>query len=538
MKKLIILILVALLLVTSAACAPAATSTTTAKPTSTTATTGATTTATTTEARSPYLVPFESQVEITLLGQIFAPYKAEQRDIYDEIEKRCNVKLTFEWAPSEGYASKISTMLSTASLPDMFRPGLDIPTLIKEGAIEPVDEYLQFAPHYSGMIESKDGSYVRNAADGKMYQLFYVFDFKPFQVLAIRMDWLDNLDLNVPVTWDEWVTVWKAFRDNDANKNGDANDEIPFTDPPMWTRGSMSSLLSVWGIKSNGVFYYDDSGKYELVFDHPRYREYLTAMRMLFTENLADKEVFTRTAVTAAQLFNTNVAGSGWVSIVRPQNTTATLSQTIPEAVLAPVVPMVGPYGDQYAPARNKFSNSWVVSYQAKKADKIGYIMGLLDWIFSEEGELLMNFGIEGTHHTVVNGKPVLVDDLMDSTFVKSREAGLVPQPFLFLWSGEMYKQVIAKNKAYDDLPLADQLMIDGTTLYNDYFYTIPATLTTEAWGQYSTDLMARIDELRANCITGKISIDDFFAEYGKLRSAGLDEINKQAQVAWDLVTR
>jgi hypothetical protein len=101
-----------------------------------------------------------------------------------------------------------------------------------------------------------------------------------------------------------------------------------------------------------------------------------------------------------------------------------------------------------------------------------------------------------------------------------------------------MYKQVIAKNKAYDDLPLADQLMIDGTTLYNDYFYTIPATLTTEAWGQYSTDLMARIDELRANCITGKISVDEFFAEYGKLRSAGLDEINKQAQVAWDLVTR
>jgi putative aldouronate transport system substrate-binding protein len=530
MKRVLALLLVCLLVMTVAACAPAETT----KSTTAGGTTPAATTAQATTTTNKYAIPFKDKVTISLLGQMFAPYKAEQMDIYNELEKRCNVDLVFEWAPTEGYASKVSTMLSSNALPDMFRPGVDLSTLIKEGAVEPLDAYLQYAPNYTNQIAKEDASLVRNASDGKMYEMFYIFDFKPVQVYAIRTDWLKNLNLTAPKTWDEWVAVWKAIRDGDANKNGDANDEIPWVESGT----NYSSLLPVWGITSNGTFYNDAKGTYALVYDHPRYKEYLTAMQMLYKEGLVDKEAFTRTATDAAQLFNTNVAASGWVSIVRPQNTTATLSKTIPEAVLAPVLPIVGPYGDQLNQARAKFANSWVLSYKAKKDNKMESIMSFLNYVFSEKGSLLMNFGIEGTHYTMVNGKPVLKDDLLDSTFVKTREAGLIPQTFLFSWSGDMYTQVITKNKKYEDLVLADRLMIDGTTMYNKLFFTAPATLRTEAWGKYSTDVLAKVNELKASCISGKITVDQFFTEYKKLGPAGIDEINKQAQAAYVLVTK
>lgn len=46
-------------------------------------------------------------------------------------------------------------------------------------------------------------------------------------VMFINKTWLDNLGLEVPTTLGELKDVLVAFRDNDANGNGDASDEIP-----------------------------------------------------------------------------------------------------------------------------------------------------------------------------------------------------------------------------------------------------------------------------------------------------------------------
>ena len=52
--------------------------------------------------------------------------------------------------------------------------------------------------------------------------------FSPYAFI-IRKDWLDRLGLEAPTTIDEWVTVLEAFRDEDANGDGNPNNEIPFT---------------------------------------------------------------------------------------------------------------------------------------------------------------------------------------------------------------------------------------------------------------------------------------------------------------------
>ena len=66
----------------------------------------------------------------------------------------------------------------------------------------------------------------------------------------MRKDWLDRLSLEVPTTWDEWVEVFKAFKEQDANGNGDPNDEIPFT-------AMDTSLLYTFDIAANDIFCVD-----------------------------------------------------------------------------------------------------------------------------------------------------------------------------------------------------------------------------------------------------------------------------------------
>lgn len=50
--------------------------------------------------------------------------------------------------------------------------------------------------------------------------------------MSINKQWLDNLKLEVPATTDELYTVLKAFKEQDANGNGDSKDEIPMMGTP------------------------------------------------------------------------------------------------------------------------------------------------------------------------------------------------------------------------------------------------------------------------------------------------------------------
>ena len=45
----------------------------------------------------------------------------------------------------------------------------------------------------------------------------------------IDRTWLKNVDMEMPTTLDEFYNVLVAFKEKDANGNGDPNDEIPWT---------------------------------------------------------------------------------------------------------------------------------------------------------------------------------------------------------------------------------------------------------------------------------------------------------------------
>ena len=63
--------------------------------------------------------------------------------------------------------------------------------------------------------------------------------------MFINKTWLDNLGLEVPTTLGELKDVLIAFRDNDANGNGDTTDEIPL-DFNGWFGGAYSPDKPDW----------------------------------------------------------------------------------------------------------------------------------------------------------------------------------------------------------------------------------------------------------------------------------------------------
>ncbi|HQO56425.1 MAG TPA: extracellular solute-binding protein [Clostridia bacterium] len=479
----------------------------------------------------------EEPVEIKILAQIWAPYKEEQMDIFREIEKACNVKFTIEWAPRDGFNERVYSTLASGQLPDLIaRQGLSESSLINEGAIVPLDDYLQYAPNYVAAI-GEDKASLTNASDGYLYPISSIIDIQPAYGMFVRKDWLERVGLDVPNTWEEWLTVWRAFRDQDANGNGDPNDEIPFTAagehiPGAW---GTSPLLFV-GIISNQYFYLDGN-TYQLVYDHPRYREYLEVMQLLYSEGLMDKEVVTHTYQDTGALQSAGVAGSALEFTDRASSAVKTLQETDTNATFVATLPMVGTHGEQYMPARAKFDGrGFYVTIQAEKDGKMEAIMRVVDYLFSEEGTKLINFGIEGQHYTMVNGAPVLNKEILDGGWQVAREAGLANQTFILHWIEAMFSQMTFKGKTMEEMNAVETLSAQAFNMYGDYFYNIPPVLQTAAYAEYATDLLPKCEELRAKCVTGEITVDEFFAQYEALKPLGLDEMNKQAQEAWNMV--
>ncbi len=166
----------------------------------------------------------------------------EENSFTKKIEEYGNVDLQFEVVPGTDYSTKLNLMMNSGTdLPDIIISGLSATTVSKygaEGMLIPLNEYYENSSYYIKNAlkreELKDKnllSYI-TAPDGNIYTVLNYNETLQNEfthVLWIYKPWLDELGLDVPETLEEYKNALQAFKDNDMNHNGEA-DEIPFLD--------------------------------------------------------------------------------------------------------------------------------------------------------------------------------------------------------------------------------------------------------------------------------------------------------------------
>ena len=95
----------------------------------------------------------------------------------------------------------------------------------------------------------------------------------------INTQWLERLGLEMPTTMEELKAVLIAFRDQDANGNGDPNDEIPFDFCDSFNKTQLINCAASWGLplyNGGSVFYdFDDAGNVVGAINTDAYRSFL-----------------------------------------------------------------------------------------------------------------------------------------------------------------------------------------------------------------------------------------------------------------------
>ena len=172
-----------------------------------------------------------------------------------------------------------------------------------DGTFLDLTDYIQYMPNYKREMDKVEGSWKAvTAPDGGMYSFASVnpANYDSLYTTWINHEWLDNLGLEVPETLDDFYNVLKAFKELDADGDGDADNEIPFSSYFGTDSNCIrTSMLNAFGFDTAGETSFNigiQSWNDEVVYMPltERYKEYLEYMKKLMAEGLLDQDLFSQ----------------------------------------------------------------------------------------------------------------------------------------------------------------------------------------------------------------------------------------------------
>ncbi|WP_168735696.1 extracellular solute-binding protein [Cohnella fermenti] len=285
------------------------------------------------------------------------------------------------------------------------------------GALMPLDDLIE---QYGPNIKEKYGKYfdLLRSSDGHIYSLYVPkLSTEPSPLLqanfAVRYDVLEDAGYPEIKTFDQLYDLLNTFYE--SNPSIDGKETIPFAGFDYYGNGAdnlSSPTFDASGLVNQGNFTIDDENNAQLLYSTDEMKRYYQFLSKLYNSNMLDKEFFTL-----------NSEG-----LVKKITEGRVLAGYFPSWWVQPEVEKVlrasGDYDHQYAyfpitfdsSAENKSFTSlmtrsnwnWVISSKSKHPEEV---MKLLDYIFSDEGQILINWGIEGRHFEVKDGKRTVLAD-------------------------------------------------------------------------------------------------------------------------------
>lgn len=232
---------------------------------------------------------------------LFVDDSQESNDyvMFPILEKETGIKVKLVKYPNAIAKEKLSVALSTGDYPDCIGgwtlTANDILTHgMNEGTYIALDDYFKkYCPKIEEILKIKGVRDTMTTPDGHIYSIPYALEapyvpFNPF----VNTKWLKNVGLKMPTTTEEFRTMLKAFKEKDANGNGNPNDEVPFTSGP--DNKNLGLLCGWFGMSVDDEGFTMKDGKLVFGANTNEYKNGIKYLASLYKDGLIDKELFTQ----------------------------------------------------------------------------------------------------------------------------------------------------------------------------------------------------------------------------------------------------
>jgi len=236
---------------------------------------------------------------------IFVDDSSETGEFYmmDELKKQTNVDVTLKLFPYETATERLNLDLNSGDYADVIggwtlNDSMILTYGVKQGVFIPLEDYFEkYCPNISAILDLPGVREKMTAPDGHIYTIPYVtgdttVGYSPY----INGRWLKNVGMEMPETTEEFEAVLRAFKNKDANGNGDPNDEIPFSADP--NNKHIEAMAGWFGMPMDkyGIAIQGDKAVYGGASND--YRKFLSWFNGLYKEGLVDMELFTQDSST------------------------------------------------------------------------------------------------------------------------------------------------------------------------------------------------------------------------------------------------
>ncbi|WP_342760311.1 extracellular solute-binding protein [Paenibacillus sp. PK3_47] len=452
---------------------------------------------------------------------------------WKEIMAKTGVQVEFQHPAQGQLAEQFNLMVASNTLPDVVDYGWNLypggaQKAIRDKKIVPLNDYLDHAPNLKKLLDANpEWRKMSSTDDGNIIGFPFIREDITQQVFlgpAIRQDWLDKLNLASPTTIDEWYTVLKAFKEQDPNGNGQA-DEIPILIPA----GELA-FAGAFGTP-NDFFQENNTVKYGPI--EPGFKDYLATMNQWYSEGLLDKDFattdnkmrdakITGNQVGSAVLFLNGGIGK-YMDLMKESQPEFKIAGTVYPTLNPGEKPVFG-YGD------NAVTGIFTAITGSNK--NVVETVKFLDYLYSDEGKLTMNFGKEGETYTMVDNQPKYTDLILKnpdglpvSQAFRKHVMGATSGPFV---------QDKRHSEQYTTKPEQKAAMELWSSPTHEKRMP-PSTIAAEDSSRYAsimTDVNTYKDEMMLKFIMGAEPLDKFDEFVETLKGLGIDEAIQIQQAA------
>ena len=218
-----------------------------------------------------------------------------------------NIEVVYDWvASSSDFDEKMNLCIGSGTIPELMNVNAtQYRALLKYDMIQPLDQYFDdyASDTLKGYVES-GGEELKKCISNDKGEMMAIpapnITAGGINEMWIRQDWLDNLGLEAPRTWDEMATVAEAFVTQDPDGNGEA-DTIGILGP------SNSDHMNAIGGNQYGLdplfsrfqsypqyWLQDEDGTVKYGSIQPETRTALEKIQKLYTDKLIDPEMLVR----------------------------------------------------------------------------------------------------------------------------------------------------------------------------------------------------------------------------------------------------
>ena len=461
---------------------------------------------------------------------------ANANETYAELQTRTGVGIHFQMANFFTQMDQFNLMAASGDFPGIMNGAA---TLYNAGPDAALDEeifvnlldYEDLMPHYSAIINSDPNVFNEvSTPEGNLVAFYSLYDYNKYggrgdKGYFIRQDWLDDLGLDMPKTYDQLHDVLTAFK---TEKGADSAFVLPVS-------GMNDFVTGGFGIGS--TFYVED-GTIKFGPLEQGYRDYLELMAQWYSEGLIYADYYNY--ANEIMFDGTDMIGDGQVALyyneVGTMTTYAEYSKD-PNFMVRAIAPVSQEEGGKIYPTEFHYTPvdhaRWSITTTCPDPE---LAVQLCDYMYTTDGILLANYGVEDVTFTYnAEGKPEFTDLIMNNPDGYSYRDSVALH--VIDGMGTIYDALRGASN-YTELQLS--AFDDWMDANLDYSRALPSTemLNMDEKAEYASiysDVETFLKEAIAKYIIGDYSFDTYDTDFvGKLEGMDIERCVELYQQAYD----